>query len=80
MKACDWGVAVAAASMPDAEPGEPAAEAAGGEGRAVVRAEHELARLDAVQRDGTFDDGDRFVGAAAQLELPGDDPAGAAVR
>jgi hypothetical protein len=32
-----------------------------------------------VQRRGAFDDGDRFVGAAAQLELPGDDLAGAAV-
>src|SRR5712691_2972590 len=73
------GVAVAAAAVVDAELGEPAAEAARGEGRAVVRAERQLARFDAVQRDGRFDDGDRFVGAAAQLELPGDDLAGAAV-
>ena len=38
--------------------------------------EHEFARLDPVQRDGTLDDRDRLVGAAAELELPGDDPAG----
>src|SRR5262249_30008939 len=30
-------------------------------------------------RRGVFDDGDRFVGAAAQLQLPVDDLAGAAV-
>jgi len=54
-------------------------EAAGGKGGAVVGAEHELARLDRVHRRGAFDQGDRFVGAAAKLELPGDDLPGAAV-
>ena len=79
MKAWLFGVAVAAAAVADPELAEPAAEAAGGEGRAVVAAEGELARLDPVHRRGPFDDGDRFVGAAAQLELPADDLAGAAV-
>jgi len=37
-----FGVAVAAAAVADAELGEPAAEAAGGEGRAVVAAERQL--------------------------------------
>jgi hypothetical protein len=32
-----------------------------------------------VERGGVFDDGDCFVGAAAQLEAPADDLAGAAV-
>src|SRR5229473_8655837 len=36
------GVAVAAAAVADAELGEPGAEAAGGEGRAVVAAERQL--------------------------------------
>src|SRR6266536_2942842 len=74
-----FGVAVAAAAVLDAELAEAGAEAAGGEGGAVVAAEHELARFDAVQRDGAFDDRDRFVGAAPEFELPGDDLAGAAV-
>ncbi|HEV8597602.1 MAG TPA: hypothetical protein VGR23_07760, partial [Candidatus Dormibacteraeota bacterium] len=65
--------------MADPELGEPGAEAAGGEGRAVVRTERQLARRDPVDHGGAFDEGDRFVGAAAQLELPGDDLAGAAV-
>ena len=63
------GVAVAAAAVLDPELGEPAAEAAGGEGGAVIAPEDELARLDPVHRCSLFDDGDRFVGAAAQLEL-----------
>jgi hypothetical protein len=45
----------------------------------LVRAERQLAGVDAVRGDGAFDDRDRFVGPAAQLELPGDDLAGAAV-
>ena len=61
------GVAVAAAAVADPELGEPGAEAAGGEGRAVVAAERELAGLDRVHRGCAFDDRDRFVGAAAQL-------------
>src|SRR6266571_807425 len=65
--------------MPDPELGQARLEAAGGEGGAVVAAEHELARLDPVHGCGAFDNGDRFVGAAALLELPGDDLAGAAV-
>src|SRR5437764_13541403 len=63
------GVAVAAAAMLDPELDQPGLEAAGGEGGAVVGAERQLARFDAVQGDGTVDDGDRFVGAAAQAEL-----------
>jgi hypothetical protein len=46
--------------MLDGELVEPAAEAAGGEGRAVVRAEGQLARFDVVQRGGAFYEGDRF--------------------
>jgi hypothetical protein len=42
----------------DPELGEPRSEAAGGEGRAVVRAARELAGLDAVHSDGVLDDGD----------------------
>src|SRR4051794_7826065 len=73
------GVAVAAAAVADAELGELRAEAAGGEGRAVVAPEHEPALLDPVHRCCSFDNGDRLVGAAAQLEAPADDLAGAAV-
>src|SRR5438876_7431706 len=73
------GVAVAAAAMPDPELDQARLEAAGGEGRAVVGAERQLAGLDPVQCDRTLDDRDRLVGAAAQAELPGDDLAGAAV-
>src|SRR6266700_3392322 len=73
------GIAVAAAAMRDPELDRARLEAAGGEGRAVVGAECQLARLDPVQRDRTLDNSDRLVGAAAQAELPGDDLAGAAV-
>jgi hypothetical protein len=73
------GVAVAAAAVREPELGKLRLEAAGGEGGAVIGAERELARLDPVRGDGAPDDCDRFVGAAAQLELPGDDLAGAAV-
>ena len=79
MNAWDLGVAVAAAAVSDPERAEPSPEAAGGERRAVVGAERELARLDPVRADGLLDHGDRFVGAAAQAELPADDLAGAAV-
>ena len=51
-----FGVAVAAAAMADPELAESGAEAAGGEGRAVVAAERELARLDPVHGGGAFDD------------------------
>ena len=74
-----FGVAVAAAAVPDPELGEPGAEAAGGEGRAVVGAEHELAGLDPRQRSRAFDNRDCLVGAAPELEAPADDLAGAAV-
>jgi hypothetical protein len=70
---------VAAAAVADAELGELRLEASRGEGGAVVASEGELARLDAVGRGRLLDDRDRLVGAAAQLELPGDDPACAAV-
>jgi len=73
------GVAVAAPAVADPELGECRSEAAGGEGGAIVLAERELARLDAVHGGRAFDKRDRFVGAAAQLELPGDDLAGATV-
>src|SRR5215208_7592319 len=48
-------------------------------GRAVVASEHELAWFDGVHGGGVFDDGDRFVGAAAELEAPADDLTRAAV-
>src|SRR5262249_57844119 len=63
------GVAVAAAAVADPELGEFLLEAAGGEGGAVVAAERRLARLDRVHERGACDDGDRFVGAAPELEL-----------
>src|SRR3954468_4218694 len=65
--------------MLDPELAEAGAEAASGEGGAVVGAEHGLARLHPVGGGGAVDDRDRFVGAAAQLEAPADDLAGAAV-
>src|SRR5439155_12828037 len=73
------GVAVAAAAVVDAELAEPCAEAAGGEGGAVVAPERELARLDRVGRDRSFDERDRLVCTAAQLEPPADDLASATV-
>src|SRR6266536_803445 len=48
-------------------------------GRGVVRSERQLAGLEPVRGGGAFDERDRLVGAAAQLQLPGDDLAGAAV-
>ena len=74
-----FGVAVAAAAVTDLELAEAFAEAAGGERRPVIRAERQLAGLDVVSLRGLVDDGDRFVGAAAQAQLPADDLAGAAV-
>jgi hypothetical protein len=73
------GVAVAASAMADAEPAQRLPEAAGGEGRAVVAAEGELAGLDRVRRGGADDQLFRFDRPAAELELPGDDLARAAV-
>src|SRR5438093_10190942 len=59
--------------MLDPELDQTRLEAAGGEGRAVVRAERQLAGFDAVDGGGAFDDRDRLVGAATQLEAPADD-------
>src|SRR5262249_5670956 len=73
------GVAVAAAAVADPELGELLLEAAGGEGGAVVAAGRRLARLDRVHERGAGGHGDRFGGAAPELELPGDDLARAAV-
>jgi len=73
------GVAVAAAPVPDAELGQARLEAAGREGGAVVAPERELALRDCVRRGGACDQLLRFDRAAAQLQLPGDDLAGAAV-
>ena len=53
------GVAVAASAVADSEFGEAGAEAAGGEGRAVVGAERQLAGLDAVLGDRSLDERDR---------------------
>ena len=79
MKALRLGVAVAAAPMRDAVLGEPGAEAAAGEGRAVVGSERQVAGSDAAAGDGVVDERGRLLAAAAQLERPADDLAGAAV-
>jgi len=73
------GVAVAAAPVRDSTFGEPGAEAAAGEGRAIVGAERQRSRLDATRGDGGVDERRRFLAAAAQLERPADDLARAAV-
>jgi len=52
----------------DPQLGEPSSEAAGGEGGAVVAAKHQLARLDPRHGGRLFDDRDRLIGAAAQLQ------------
>jgi hypothetical protein len=78
MKACDSGSREPPA-VGDAVLGEPLAEAAAGEGRAVVGAERQRVGLAPTSSDGVVDERDRFVGAAAQLERPADDLAGAAV-
>src|SRR5262249_55557507 len=57
------GVAVAATAMLDPEISEPGAEAAGGEGAAVVAAEAELAGLDGVHGDRAVDQGGCFLRA-----------------
>ena len=73
------GVAVAAAAVRDAKPGEHAPEAPGSERRAVVGAEREHSRVDALLGEGRFDDSDCLLGSATELEAPPDDLAGAAV-
>ena len=74
-----FGVAVAAAAVGDAVLGESCAEAAAGEGAAVVGAERQLAAFDVTCGDRCVDEVDGFVGAAAQLERPADDLARATV-
>jgi hypothetical protein len=73
------GVAVAAATMGDAVRGEPGAEAAAGERGTIVRAERQRAWFDSAGGDGGIDELARLLAAAAQLERPADDLAGAAV-
>ena len=60
---------MAAAAVADPELGEPAAEAAGGEGRAVVRCRGRARPVGCVAGNGVVDDGDRLVGAAAKPRL-----------
>src|SRR6266516_2755903 len=73
-----FGVAVAAAP-PDSMFGEPGAEAAAGEGRAIVGAERQRCRLDSTCGDGGVDECRRCLAAAAQLERPANDLTCAAV-
>jgi len=63
----------------DAEAREDELERAGGERRAVVGAQRERPRREAAHGDGVLDERDRLGGAAAQLEVPADDLARAAV-
>ena len=72
------GVAVAAAAVGDPELGEPGAEGARREGGAVVGAKRQLARPDRPCRRRFVDDGDRLGGAAADVQAPAADLAGAA--
>src|SRR5919204_153314 len=65
--------------MRDTQAGEHELERAGGEGGAVVAAERQAARRDAARGDGMLDQGDRLLRAAAQLQMPADDLARAAV-
>ena len=60
-----FGVAVAAAPVADTLLGQAHLEAAGGEGRAVVRAERQLALLDPMRGGRLLDERDRLLGAAA---------------
>jgi hypothetical protein len=55
----------------DPELGQPSAEAAARERRAVVGAEGELPGLDRVGSNATLDDGERLLFAAAKVERPG---------
>ena len=73
-------VAVAPASVGDASRGEVAAEVPGGELRAVIGAERQLAGLDTSGDDGGLDDSNSFVGPAAQLEVPGPGSRGCSSR
>src|SRR5829696_9417290 len=73
------GVSVAAAAVCDPQPGEDDLERASGERGAVVGAERERRWRDAALDRGPFDQADGFLGAAAGLQMPGDDLARAAV-
>lgn len=72
-------VAVAASAVGDAERADREPCRAGGEGRAIVGAKHERPRQDPLLVDGTLDHRGRLGGAAAQLERPADNLAGAPV-
>ena len=74
-----FGVAVAAAAVADAERADCEPRGAGGEGEAIVGADRERSRRDPLLVDGLLDQGGCLGGAAAQLEAPADDLAGAAV-
>jgi len=73
------GVAVAAAAMGNGPLGQPGPEGAAGVGGAVVGPERQLARPNAALRDRGIDDCGRLLRAAADVERPTDDLAGAAV-
>jgi hypothetical protein len=73
------GVAVAAAAVGDTTGGQVTAEVAAGELAAVVRPEGQSTRPDTAGEDGGLDAADGLVVAAAQLERPAGDLAGAAV-
>src|SRR4051794_23095835 len=65
--------------MRDGLRAETLAEGAGGVGAAVVGPECQLSRLDAALGDGAVDDRGRFGGAAADIQGPAGDLAGATV-
>src|SRR3954454_18158055 len=65
--------------MRDPEPGEDELELPGGERRSVVGSERQRLRPDAARGGRVLDERDRFLRAASELEVPGDDLAGAAV-
>ena len=73
------GVAVAAAAVTDTKPGHDEPCRAGAERGAVIGAECQHPWSDALFGDGPFDHRDRFLGAAADGQVPADDLAGAAI-
>src|SRR3954463_15781887 len=72
------GVAVAAAAVRDPQAAEDGLERPRGERGAVVGAERQRRGRDAALAGGAFDQRDRLLGAAAGLQVPGDDLARAA--
>src|SRR5215207_4951260 len=72
------GVAVTAAAVRDPEPGENELERPGGERGSVVGAQRQHARRDRSLGRRELDQGDGFLRAASELEVPADDLAGAA--